>query len=690
MRPRIQRLSTALVNKIAAGEVIERPANVVKELVENSVDAGATRVNVEVVGGGMELVRVSDNGCGIPEEEIALALASHATSKLRTDEDLFRVKTLGFRGEALASLAAVSRLKLVSRTPEQASAIETEIVGGEQSHCAPVGASVGTSIEIRDLFFNTPVRRKFLRSPQTEASHVVEAFQRIALAYPQVHFTLKQNDRVTFDLPAIDVWKERIAAFHGFELAEGLIAVESEQEGVRLSGYVANPTHSRANNKQQYLFLNGRFIRDRSLQHALGEAYRGLLLVGRFPICFLKLDMPPELVDVNVHPTKLEVRFQDGSRHYSQLLGTLRNRFLSTDLVARWKSQRPVEDGESHGQEISAASAHAQRENVRDWAAGALWDRSVDFPTPNRVAAAVEWQLPPHSRGLTLHDVPPMPAAHFGVTAEQAPFSPRTSQLPALSAPPSTSAVGVSESVHSSLRDLATSGGLESPPLAQGAESPNLSHEGAGQSVTMSTQTPNAHALSGADGLAPQALQVLNRYLVAESPEGVVIIDQHALHERILYEEIRNKVLARQLEVQRLLVPEPIEFSPRELAVVLESQQILAAVGVEVEAFGGSTLLVRGYPAMLRRFDADSLLRELADLLGKDGKAVEPRDLLDHLMHSMACKAAVKAGDPLAPAEIDALLAQRHVAQDHHHCPHGRPTTIVFTREELDRQFRRT
>jgi DNA mismatch repair protein MutL len=333
--PSIRQLPPSVVNKIAAGEVIERPASIVKELMENAVDAGARRIDVVAEQGGLELVRVTDDGSGIAAEQLPLAVASHATSKIRDADDLFRVRTLGFRGEALASIAEVSRLVLRSRTSEEAAGAQLEIAGGTSQGISPCGCAVGTTVEVRQLFYNTPVRRKFLRSTQTEMGHLGEAFIRVALAYPHVHCTLSHNGRSLYDLPAAGDLRDRVGAFFGHDLAADLIAVASQEDDVRLAGFVASPSHSRANARLQYLFLNGRAIRDRALQHALGEAYRGLLLTGRYPIAFLNIEMPPEAVDVNVHPTKLEVRFQESGRLYSQLLGTLRTKFLSTDLTAR-------------------------------------------------------------------------------------------------------------------------------------------------------------------------------------------------------------------------------------------------------------------------------------------------------------------------------------------------------------------
>ena len=616
--PTIRQLPTSVVNKIAAGEVIERPASVVKELVENSVDSGATRIDITVEQGGVDLIRVTDNGCGIPAEQLSLAVASHATSKIAVADDLFQVTTLGFRGEALASIAEISRLVLRSRPADCEAGAELEVVGGKPEPIRPVGCPVGTSLEVRQLFFNTPVRHKFLRSTQTEMSHISEAVTRLALASPGVHFSLSHGGRLVHDLPAVSDLRERVAVLFGREIGDSLIPVDSSDEQVRLSGYVVNPSQSRGNNRLQYLMLNGRTIRDRSLQHALGEAYRGLVLTGRYPICFLNLELSPALVDVNVHPTKLEVRFQDGGRIYSQLLGTLRTKFLTTDLVAR---------GSFPNQANSAEPAISdQASELYAWAKNQL-GRGTDAQTQISGFSASDFSTTENGP-LRLHSLDPS-LRH----AEQ----PRTLRVDA--AP---------------VDDHASS----APPL------------------------PPAHFSS-------RAIQIHNRYLVVENEDGLEVIDQHALHERILYEQLREKIAQGQLESQRLLVPEPVDLASSEAGLLLEHRDVLAQLGLEIEPFGGETVLVAAYPAMLANFSPREVLSGLVEQLQTGGKRLETRDLLDELLHMIACKAAIKFGDRLTGEEVDALLSQRHLAQDHHHCPHGRPTALVFTREQLDRQFKR-
>lgn len=616
----IRKLAPGVVNQIAAGEVIERPASVVKELLENAVDAGATRIDVAVEQGGTERIRISDNGCGIQPDQLTLAVASHATSKIEDTEDLFRVGTLGFRGEALASIASVSHLALRSRCESSEAGAELEVQGGQESPVRPCGCPPGTTIEVGNLFYNTPVRRKFLRTTQTEFGHVTEAFVRVALARPEIHMTLSHNQRTVHDVPAVDRWLERIAAFFGDELGDGLIWVDNHDADVRVSGYVADPQFSRGNNRMQYLLLNGRFIRDRSLQHALGEAYRGLLLTGRFPIAFLRLEMPPRVVDVNVHPAKLEVRFADSGRIYSQLLATLRSKFLTTDLTVKTQLNPPASGNPPEPATAGSDSELQHRQQLVDWARGVEATSAPGRGTQRDAYVTGSGTVP-----------------HF--------------------------------------RPFDSSAGAASSPPAWDRNSDDMA-------------APRGHRCD-APHPAGLGMQVHNRYLVTENEEGLVVIDQHALHERVLYEQLRVRVLDGTLESQRLLVPEPVSLAPAEVAVVLEARDLLLQLGVEVEPFGGDTVLVASYPAMLANLNPGEILRQLVERLTGAGKPPERRDLLDDLLHLIACKAAVKAGDRLSAEEVMALLEQRHLYQDTHHCPHGRPTALVFTNQELDKRFKR-
>jgi DNA mismatch repair protein MutL len=623
-----------LVNKIAAGEVIERPASVVKELLENSIDAGARQVEIAIEGGGTDLIRITDNGCGIEADQLELALAPHATSKLTSSDDLFDVRTLGFRGEALASIAEVSHFTLRSRTSSSDSGYELRCEGGALDPIKPCAMNVGTSIEVRHLFFNTPVRRKFLKAPQTEMAHVVDAFARIALAFPDVHMILSSNERVLHDLPPTERWVERIRAFYGDEVGDALIPVEHADDHVRIRGYVADPSVSRTNNRLQFLFLNGRYIRDRSLQHALGEAYRGLLMVGRLPICFLQLELDPKAIDVNVHPTKIEVRFADSGAIYSRLLNTLRHKFLTTDLVAKATLPDRVPA------DLVGAGATTLDPVVRN-------SPGADAPGSELMTWARQQS----------HAIPAARDIHFD------PTDPR--RVP-------------------DFRPFPNFGGRTDPfvdpagPATTGGAPPCIAPE---------SHPTNPDPLLGR--CVTPGCQILQTYLVTEDDDGMVIIDQHALHERILFEQIKAKFLSKSLERQRLLVPETVHLAPSEAAVAIEAKEMLSEIGIEVEPFGGDTVLISSYPSILIKMAPAEMLKQILDTLVNGGKKVNPQDLLDDIMNMMACKAAVKAGDRLSPQEIQSLLEQRHLYRDTHHCPHGRPTALVFSRQQLDKMFKR-
>jgi DNA mismatch repair protein MutL len=677
----IRELAPSVVNQIAAGEVIERPASVVKELLENAIDAGASRIELSVERGGRDLVRVADDGRGIEREDLPLAFRPHATSKLASAEDLFAIRTLGFRGEALAAIAEISRVRCVTRARESDAGSEISIEGGQIGPMRDCPAAPGTVIEVRNLFFNTPVRRTFLKSDSTEASHVVEMFTRIALGYPGVHMTLRSGGRLIHDLPASSGLRERIAKFCGQELADSLIWVESRMGGVRLNGYAAHPSQSRSSAKGQYFFVGGRYVRDRSLTHALGEAYRGLLMVGRQAVAFLYLELPPEEVDVNVHPTKIEVRFRDANRVYSQMLSTLRQTFLASDLHARL--QVPRETGE---EEPAAATGEmaAVAPGKPDAGAMPLWPGVTDrqagamplWPGVTDRQAVADWFAPAQRRAAS-----PEPAGGRTARAAELPgFGPGAPARPA----PEWS------------RHLPPAGGGRGETFDEFAPSEATrdaaeAEAGVGGQEGAHEEQSRADASQQGEDLAKlKAIQMHDSYLVAESSDGLVVIDQHALHERILYEDLRERVERGGVESQRLLVPEIVELSATDAVDLLERRELLGRLGIELESLGGSTVAVSSVPAMLGNTEPGRLVRDLADQFR--GKALGPTadDLLEQVLSSLACKAAVKAGQALSKDEIGALLARRHLVANAHHCPHGRPAVLTLTRADLERQFGRT
>jgi DNA mismatch repair protein MutL len=648
---RIQRLPQSVINKIAAGEVIERPASVVKELLENSLDALATSIEVDIEAGGAELIRISDDGEGIHPDDVELAVTAHATSKLRDADDLFHVRTMGFRGEALASIAEVSRFRLRSRRAEQLTGVEVDVEGGILKEPRACGCPTGTTVEVRQLFLNTPVRRKFLRGAATEFGHIAEQFTRVALANPNLRLVLRHNGKSVYDLAATPRLSERLELFYGSDLGGKLIAVDAQAGQARLWGYVAHPSESKSTRKGQYLFVNGRWVQDRSLQHALGEAFRGLLMVGRYPVAFLFLEVSPDDVDVNVHPTKSEVRFRDSQQLYRLLLSTLRTKFLTLDLASGHRLNAGDVRGEAAAPIDPARQVQAQQELV-SWARQQLagW-------RPNTDVSDLEARV-----------APPQPPAMLPTSLNPVPHTVSGSEAH------NTGSFGRSDDLPREAEGVAVAGvpGEVTIPAA----------------ITHAATAESAERPASADAEV-RAMQVHDCYLVIETAAGLTVIDQHALHERILYEHLRRRVLEGGVEVQRLLMPIPVELSAREAALVLDQRELLAELGLLVEEFGGATVAVTGYPILTRRADPVELLKAVVEQLEQTGGHVSRRDVLDSLLHMLACKAAIKAGQRLSADEIEALLAQRHLVDDAHHCPHGRPTALTLSRQDLDRQFGR-
>ncbi len=667
--PRIQQLSASVVNKIAAGEVIERPASVVKEMLENSLDALSSRIEVDVTAGGTELIRIVDDGEGIHPDDLILAVTSHATSKIRSADDLFDVQTMGFRGEAMASVAEVSRLRVRSRQEGAEHGMELVVDLGRVETPRPCGCPLGTQIEIRNLFENTPVRRKFLKTISTEFGHIAEQFSRIALANPRLHMVLRHNDKIVHELPATDRPIDRIRLFFGSDVADELIPVESEQDGTRMWGYVGHPNNSKSTRRQQYLFLNGRWIQDRSLQHALTEAYRGLLMVGRQPVAFLFIELPSDRVDVNVHPTKVEVRFRDSQQLFRQLLSMIRSKFLSLDIQSQLRLPGATGvPGTGLTGFSPPAPVNRQRELVNefsDWSASRLnggSDVAPFKPFPAELPRIPMQQDSFDNRSLATA----LPASVHGESAFE-------SNVTADRGDPNDFDP---DRVESDTVSTAVTDAIATPS----AEAPG-------------TPVPNTNPAVSAGWPESRAMQIHDCYLVVETPDGMTVIDQHALHERIVYEHLRTRVLAGAVESQRLLVPQPIELTGTEAAALLEQSESFHRAGLGLEDFGNGTILVTRYPAMLKKVDLNELVRDLlAKLDGGGAAGVQSsarRDILDELLHMMSCKAAVKAGQRLSQEEIDSLLQQRHLVDDAHHCPHGRPTALSLSRMELDRQFGR-
>ncbi|MCH7486523.1 MAG: DNA mismatch repair endonuclease MutL [Proteobacteria bacterium] len=583
----IRRLPEAVINRIAAGEVVERPASAVKELVENSIDAGATRVDVTVKDGGRTLISVLDDGQGMTADDLELAVERHATSKLPGD-DLSRIDTLGFRGEALPSIGAVSRLSITGRTAESETAWTITVEGGRKSSPRPSAHPPGTRVEVRDLFYATPARLKFLKSPRTELEHASEAINRLAMAYPGIAFSLSDGDRQRIRLAAAegDPFPARLArlgAIMGREFEDNALAIDAEREGIRLTGHIGLPTLNRGNAARQFLFVNGRPVRDKLLYGAVRGAYRDFLASDRYPLLALFLDIPTDAIDVNVHPAKTEVRFRDP--------GLVRGLIVGALLGAL------------------AGAGHRASSTVADAALGA--------------------------------------------------FKPGPGGLPRAGPPPS----GLAETAAQFQAPLP---GPEAPPPA-----------------------PDEAAEPGDYPLGVARAQLHATYVLAQTADGIVIVDQHAAHERLVHERIKAALDREGVARQVLLIPEVVELDEAAAGRLKARFGELAELGLVIESFGPSTVVVRETPALLGETDVAGLVRDLADDLAEFDEALSLKDRLGDVAATMACHGSVRAGRRLNAAEMNALLRQMEATPHSGQCSHGRPTYVELKLADIEKLFGR-
>jgi DNA mismatch repair protein MutL len=581
----IRVLPDLLINQIAAGEVVDRPASALKELLENSVDAGAREISIQLAGGGTKLIRVADDGCGILRDELALALARHATSKIGSHTDLERVASLGFRGEALASIASVSRLTLTSRRAGERHAWTIAATGPDLSAAAPASLANGTSIEVHDLYFNTPARRKFLKSEATEYAHCEEAFKRIALSRADIALTLQHNARAQWHLKAQSP-AERVAALLGDEFCAAALAIDEASAGLRLHGRVGLPALSRAARAPQYFFVNGRFVRDRLLAHAVRQAYEDVLHHERHPAFVLFLEIDPAQVDVNVHPTKIEVRFRDARAIHQFVF-------------------------------------HALNKALAQTAAGEAAAHSAD----NSGSGLAYATLPAYSRQERMG---------LGVAQAAGFYDTLFGSRPAPVAP---------QSLHA--QDNAA------PPLG--------------------------FALA----------QLAGVYVLAQNEQGLVIVDMHAAHERIMYEKLKRALDERQIPMQPLLVPATFPADALDVATAEENRELMQQLGFDLSAVSPTTLAARGIPVMLQDADAQTLARDVLHEIREFGASRVLTERRDELLGTMACHAAVRANRRLTVPEMNALLREMEETERSGQCNHGRPTWHQISMPELDRLFLR-
>ncbi len=615
--PRVHVLSEGLANRIAAGEVVERPASVVKELVENAVDAGAGRVEVELAEGGKTLIRVTDDGHGMSGEDAQLAVQRFATSKIQDAEDLDAIDTMGFRGEALPSIAAVSHFRLVTREPDNPEGCEIVIQGGSELTANPVGCPSGTTVEVKDLFFNTPARLKFLSASGRERGHCTDWVVRLALSRPDIAFKVTHNGDVVFNTSGAGDMRSVLAAVHGSTAARDFLPVDYEEDGVRVSGLISGPKLMRGTRTHQMFFVNRRFVRSRQISHALGEAYGLLLPAGKHPMCALQLTVDPERVDPNVHPTKIEVRFRRSGAVHKVVQAAAEQALSEAGFRSLIQGRRHVEAGD----DPSTGPLQGQRDPF-----------ASPFGAPALAAGRVEpreFESKRRARRLRVN-----------------PFEDRIDE-----------------------RDEGLGVFAETPTRLDSAP------DQGGQTLPIETEQPRVEVLG----------QLAERYIIAQGPGGLLVIDQHRAAERVLLEQLSPETVARQL----LVTPETLQLSPTEAAAARESLEALAEMGYELEEFGGDTLLVRSVPAITaERGPVEALRNVIADLAEWDAPSSAERRL-EKVRATVTCHAAVKAGERLRLPEMQKLVDDLMSSDSPAVCPHGDPIIVSMDLPRLDRQFGR-
>ena len=631
--PKINVLDRHVADLIAAGEVVERPASAAKELVENAVDAGATQVTVEIQNGGLTYLRVTDNGSGIAAEDVETAFLRHATSKLRTKEDLSAIGTMGFRGEALAAIASVSKIDIMTKTAD-GEGVSLRLEAGTVLEKTPAGCPEGTTIVVRDLFYNTPARLKFMKRDTVEAAQVAGTLQRQALAHPEVAFRLIKDGETVLQTAGNCDLHGTVYQVYGRQLAVDMLQVKSQWENMQLFGFVTKPTATRGNRNYQQFFVNNRPVKSRLMTAALEEAYGNQLMSGRFPSCVLCLDLPKNQVDVNVHPAKTEVKFANERAVFDAIrFGVLSALNKNPGRPEMQLPRKPEQPAEKHSVQAPEKKPEPFRTmNVQEYKAFAeALSAPVQKPVAPNVAKAIQ-----------------TPKAQTGFVSKIAPVEDRRS------APVVQEPVMVPKPVVQ-----------EKPPVQATLQ------------AELSMPKTNPYRVVG---------EVLDTYIIIEQGDAVLFLDKHAAHERILFEDLRKSDVP--VMSQLLLTPVTANVTREEAGVLLENRELLTQYGYEIEDFGDGALLIRQFPADLDESQAERTLEELADRL-LAGAAADPSSMRDELLHTIACKAAIKAGWHTEPAERDALVRQVMERDDIKYCPHGRPVITTLTKTQLEKQFKR-
>jgi len=614
----IRILPADLANQIAAGEVVERPASVVKELLENAIDAGATKISIEVEMGGKKLIKMADNGQGMSPEDAALAFERHATSKISKLEDLTAIQTLGFRGEALPSIASIAQVRLSTSSHAGAVGTEVTIAGGGRPSLREIAFHQGTTVEVSQLFYNTPARKKFLKGDGTEATHITRVVQQQALVHPHIQFSLTHNNRTVIQTLPTDQVLYRIAELFGPDITRELVRVEKQDGAYRLEGYISSPIYTRSNRNTQYCFVNDRYVRDKVLLSSTQQGYSHLLPRGQHPVLFLFISMAPDLLDVNVHPAKAEVRFAFQQEVFQ---------FVS----------RAVQDALRQNEKSSPflAQKNTSPENFRDDAlpagGGAPSHPSMDHASHSRPARGVGQQVhgDRHAEGLE---------TFYGKSSGRESFGGQETGLPPQVAIFDQKPQAVSELIYSEFNPVG---------------------------------------------------QLENSFILMEGPRGLLVVDQHVAHERVLYERFRQAAQNKNVEVQSLMFPLAVEFSPAEAEALSQSLEALKVLGLELEPFGNHGFLLRSVPAILKNHQHEEILRNIAETLSRDDSHNALQDKLDDVVIMMSCRNAIMVNHPMELDQIKKLLYDLEQTEMPYTCPHGRPIALFFDLNDILRKFKR-
>lgn len=673
--PHIQVLDQVTIDKIAAGEVIERPASIVKELVENAVDAGADSVTVEIRDGGIDFIRVTDNGCGIPHDEVRSAFLRHSTSKIRSVEDLMHIRSLGFRGEALSSIAAVTRTELITKTEDCEFGTRYVIEGGKEVSLEETGAPNGTTFLVHQLFYNVPARRKFLKTPMTEAGHVQDLLMHLALSHPEVAFLFKNNNQEKLRTSGNGKLKDVIYNLYGRDIAANLLEIDYEKSGLRITGYLGKPIITRGNRNFENFFVNGRYVKSPMISKSLEDAYKDFTMQHKFPFAVLHFHVDGETIDVNVHPTKMELRFQRQQDVYNTVFEGVHRRLLEPELIQKTEVPEPVQANEEPGKTLPGSTGQKE---------------SPFLLRPRNTAAD---KLP---EGIKPADM--QPAAQEEVRDEDYFIRKMKERVTAYHERMSSAEVADRSQIYrpekqaDKIRETVKYG---TDKVQEPGEEINREEKAA--SVTeVPSEKPQQLDLFEENFLKRDVRaeyrligQVFDTYWLVQFKDSLYIIDQHAAHERVLYERTLKGMKTREFTSQYLSPPIILTLSMQEARLLEEHMDRFTRIGFEIEPFGPEEYAVRAVPDNLFGIAKKELLMEMIDDLADGLNTSMTPDLIDEKVASMSCKAAVKGNNRLSAQEVDALIGELLTLDNPYHCPHGRPTIIAMTKRELEKKFKR-